>query len=561
MARYKIRLNLENMILLGTLLLTSLLVTPWHNFDAINPPKLGSLIFCSSIGSILLIQRSKKLLDQCETKGFVFLVMALISWMTLSIIFNRYSLSERLFGVFGRNTGFLTYASLCIILVLAISPKNLTIKQVNSTLLLISALVSIYYLIQLFEVDAAEWNIVYEQSPSSTLGNPNFVSALVSIGFAVALGRLIESARNKRLASSIFYSFFCVSSLWIVSRTNSTQGLIIAAFALFFYVATWFWFDLLPNVKVTHLFILKGSFIILSTGGILLAFSVLRDEILQGVLNARIDYWMAGLNMTYRSPFFGVGFDSFGDYYLRSKPQDALFVSDSAHNLWIEISSYAGIPALMLFLTIQVMVLSKVRKVIATQNNAELRFALLAWLGFHIQSLVSPSSIALLVVGFFFTGFLYGQSTIFNKEAHKIAQISTRTDISRYVSLAKLRNFSVTAFLVCWSIVGLSMAFLPLIKDARFRDAIERGDGSGMINQTLAWPFSSQIALVTAKTLNDNNYQTLAISTLEKAVKSNPENSELWATLLAMETSEFSKNLARERLQSLDPQNPTYNRE
>jgi O-antigen ligase len=69
----------------------------------------------------------------------------------------------------------------------------------------------------------------------------------------------------------------------------------------------------------------------------------------------RGDFWRAGWKMTVDNPVFGVGLDGYRDHYRASRDvvtalrpgSDAM--TDSAHNVFLDISSGGGFPLLIIY--------------------------------------------------------------------------------------------------------------------------------------------------------------------------------------------------------------------
>ena len=94
--------------------LTSLIISPWTNFDPIN---LIKMVVVSSVGwSILglLIGESKSLLPYFN-KYFLIFSFAFIVFLCSTFLFSGAPSSQQLWGQFGRSTGLLAYASLIFI--------------------------------------------------------------------------------------------------------------------------------------------------------------------------------------------------------------------------------------------------------------------------------------------------------------------------------------------------------------------------------------------------------------------------------------------------------------
>jgi O-antigen ligase len=76
----------------------------------------------------------------------------------------------------------------------------------------------------------------------------------------------------------------------------------------------------------------------------------------QDSITYRGDYWRAGIRMISEHPLFGVGFDSFGDYYFRYRDltsatrRGPLIYTNSAHNYFIDFAANGGLFYLLLYL-------------------------------------------------------------------------------------------------------------------------------------------------------------------------------------------------------------------
>ena len=162
--------------------------------------------------------------------------------------------------------------------------------------------------------------------------------------------------RSKRDIKSRFaLILWIIVSLGVVWSTGSIQG--IMAFLAGFVALTLLWISKSKKKLVLFsLLIPVYVFFLVETILGLVNKGFLRDFIYQPSVVFRGDYMHAGWAMTLRKPFFGVGMDSYGDWYrevrgevstLRTGPDR---IANTAHNVFLDISSNGGFPLLFIYL-------------------------------------------------------------------------------------------------------------------------------------------------------------------------------------------------------------------
>jgi hypothetical protein len=103
--------------------------------------------------------------------------------------------------------------------------------------------------------------------------------------------------------------------------------------------------------------------------------------------------------------------------------------------------------------------------------------------------------------------------------------------------------------------VGIYVGAIPLVKDARFRDAIERGDGQQMIEIAQQRPVNFHLTLITSQVLKSNNYEDLALREARKLVDINPYEIRGWRKVFEYSTSPVERGEAIRKMRELDPRN------
>ena len=553
-----------SVLLVGLIVITAL-VTPWNNLEPVGLPKLAALTVTVSLVGLLLALFYKS--PPQFPKVFFLSTLIAIALSLLNVLINNQFISERVYGVQGRNFGALILVCLLLISIMSFSlSEKLDPKKILTAIKVSSFLVATYFLAQLQGLDRAAWVDVYGGIPSSTLGNPNFVSAFVSIGFVSTLPLLL--ARQTKLPIRTLIFLISVIELYVSVESNSFQGLAIILLG-FFYVTMSFLKPVLLRRKGVFLAAFF-SLVILITGYFLYRFQEVLS-INNATVQARIDYWEAGLAMGLESPIFGRGFDYFGESYFLFRSERAAVRSpglytDSAHNYFIDLFAFGGFPLLLsvllpIILVIQRKFVSTFRLLNPLERNQEAedvyRGIFLVWLGFLFQAILSPFSIPLGYLGFLLTGFLFGSLSsikIWGKPTDLLVKnrIATKPLQIRPISSKTMLKFLIVPILITLPILGIQ----PLIADAKFRDAIEKGQIEALYQIALSQPLSFQTMHLASEIFLVNDREDLAAQIISEMVTQNPENIRGWRLLDRISDTEAKRVSTRSKILALDPKNP-----
>ena len=288
-------------------------------------------------------------------------------------------------------------------------------------------------------------------------------------------------------------------------------------------------------------------------------------------VQARLEYWEAGLAMGLDSPIFGRGFDYFGESYFlfrseRAAVRSPSLYSDSAHNYFIDLFAFGGFPLLLTVLLPIILVFQ--RKFVSTfrlrnplEQNQEAedvyRGIFLVWLGFLFQAMLSPFSIPLGYLGFLLTGFLFGSLSSF-KNWGKPTDLFVKNKITkkpiqtRLISSESMLKFLIVPILIALPILGIQ----PIIADAKFRDAIEKGQSETLYQIALSQPISFQTMHFASEIFLLNDREDLAAQIISAMVTLNPENIRGWRLLDRVSDTEAERVSTRSKILALDPKNP-----
>ena len=543
--------------------LASLAVSPLTNYDPINLIKILIVVpvaFFSFALAISSMNYSRSRLD----KFFWIVTGSFLITMLSAIIFSEARLTQQIWGTFGRNTGFLTYFSLLLLLVCTalIQKTDFYHKMINS--ILITAIpMTIYCLMQVFEQYLPELGISdpfgwSEKRPFGTFGNINFSSAFFGLSSTVGTILLLEKKFSKSLRFAL--AIMVVIDLAIVLKTGSIQGIMIYAAALG--IAFYIFIRSRPNLRL-----LKVPYAFLSIAAISITVMGLSNKgplskfLFAPSIVFRTDYWHAGWQMTLDHPLFGVGLDSYGDWYrssrglistIRNSPDRT---ANTAHNIFLDLSSNGGFPLLIAYIAINVLALRAAMRVLKRNTEFAPYFVALftTWIAFLIFSAISINQIGVGIWGWLFTGALVGYEISTRDQASSIAKNnsgSKRKGASVLPAGSGIFGF-VGAF------IGFGLAFIPFNADMKYKSATQIGAMDQIIASTKllgSATFYTELALDTAA---KNNFIDQMDELTRKLIQMEPRSFMGWRAMQIITTSTpEEKKLATEKLKALDPYNP-----
>lgn len=546
--------------LLGTYVIAvtvaiTLFVSPWNSIDPVNLPKMV-LLGVLAVMSIAFIfsgnlapksKRNKWLFVSFGT----FLMVLVIDLLTSSSDF-----AFKFYGTPSRNTGFLAYLSLALIaLVAAVSSSAQTLKRFSITLLGVGTFLGVYGLAQSRGIDAFDYVNAYGSDVFGTFGNPNFQSAFMGMVGATALTWLVFGKVSWRLRSSLI--LLVIISLLNV-RLSSEQGYLnllagsIAGLIVF----------LFSTKKIKLGWSVLGAS---SAGGILILMGIfnagpLADFIYKSSLQARGFYWRAAINMMAEHPLLGVGLDGFGNWYRRSRTQAAAelnagVVSDTAHNIPLDLGSSGGFPLLLSYFGIILLALISIIRVIRRSDGFDVAFAsiVVAWVAYQAQSLISINQLGIGVWGWVLTGLLIGYEFNTRNSATEVQESKKR---HKFDKAEKLPASVLLATFIA-GLIGLGISLPPYLAANKFYKALQSGDAAVLQQSAYLKPYDRTRFIYTAQILASNKLETQAIQILSDASEIYPDNFEIWqqwSQIPSATPDQVSK--AKAEMKRLDPFNP-----
>ena len=493
---------LSKIVIVGTPILATLAIAPGLTYDPINLPKALVVITGASLLVTSLIVNFPKLYE--INKLVTFFAIIFLCSLLFSLVFNEAPIAQQLWGVWGRSTGVLTYLAFVIFLLAsAIEGEKKDQISLRRGFERLSYFISIYTLAQAGDIDPINWS---QKLMVATLGNINFMSSFLGLATISMLSRIIIEKLS--VTSKSFYGLFVVLNLFLIWISGSIQGVAVVAAGLSILImlkarkerglrASIAWIS-----SVTPF----GILILLGTAGV-------------GPLNAlkqetvifRMDYWLAGVRMTKENWLNGVGVDSYGDYYEQYRDLAAVErtgpqrITNTAHNIFLDVSSGAGIFAGVAFVAIFLLALNSVVQMTrsAKFTDTDAAFAGM-FFGFLVFAMISINQIGVGIWGFVFMGSLIGSSVRqkVGVKQSEIGNIQARTSNSKASRVADTRTNTSLILSIIMGTTVFIVGLQPIITDAKMLRAVQNSDFQAM---------KESVSRSTATSFHKSKFQTLLV--------------------------------------------------
>jgi hypothetical protein len=528
---------------LVALFVNSLIVTPITNKDGMIIPKM-SLMFILALFFIPFLAKNLKVFFEFRTdKFFLLLNFIILLHCIFVILLSSAPLEQQIYGRTGRGLGLITVFSLGVISLLAIAfISQLNSKKVLFWLVSSAFLSSLYSVFQSFGFDLLKWES-RTNGVIGTLGNPNFQSAFAAMVLVPSF--LYFLGNRKFLVFGIIISLFF---LFTIFRTQSRQGFVAGFFSVAITILIYCWY----KNKLWFLISFFGSFII----GICTILGMLNRGPLSGYLYntsivSRGDMWRSAFTTANEYPFFGVGLDSFGDYFLKNRDIIAANHSfseytDNAHNFYLEQAATGGYPFALLNLVMVVTVIYSFFNIQKSINKFEPVVVSLfaSWLAFQMTSIISPGNLVTMHWNAILSGGIIGLSKFFTPNYAALAQNSN----------PKIRKSWSTSLVL--SILAIVVVFPYFNVDRLQLKGMQSGDANLVIKATLSFPESTVRYSLIGRELLTSGLTQQSLELARSGVEYNPNSPGLWALILVNPSAPLNERLnAKQKILELDPLN------
>ena len=545
--------------LLGwTALLATVMVMPWAAYDPINVPKLAVISVGGFMALGALLANRAELMKKQYRLVLIF-GAAFVAQLTLVLVVSGTNFYQEFFGTFGRATGYVAYVALAsLLMVAAVSASTFALRRFTWSLLAAGLISIVYGIIQALKLDPIGW--VNQYTPViGFLGNPNFQSSFVAISgvasFSMILGRKI------RIHFRLALIAYLVLSIYVIQETRSLQGLVVLFGGILFLIAIFIRSTKVRVIFIPYVMFLTSIFTLAIAGllnkGPLSAFLYKESVTLRG------NYWRAGWEMTLEHPLFGVGLDSYGDWYRRVRTAEVTLekgpdvVSNAAHNVLLDFSSNGGFPLLIIYLFMMFLVVSAAFKVIKRNSGFDPVFSGLVatWVAYQAQSIISLNQLGLAVWGWIISGLIIGYE-INTREAEVVQKQAPKGKSASAMATQKVMPATAVGMFV-GLLVGIALGAPTLNTASKYKSGLETGDANIVQNIASIWPQdasrSAQIALI----LNENKLPDQALTVVQEAKTKFPDSYDVWKVLAALSNAPAADvEEAKAQMKRLDPNNP-----
>ena len=488
-------------------------------------------------------------------------------FVIFSIIYSVNSRSpfvQNLYGVYGRNTGLLTYIFLASI---ALGASSLHSRSSLDRLflgLIATGVVNIAYCAWVISFgDFISWYNPYKNI-LGLFGNPNFIGAFLGIWISSTIGYVLT--RRLPLYQWLIFAVVVLIALFEVYKSHAVQGVVVTAAGLVvvaFYLIRNYTKGILAIATYTVAVSILGALAILGA----LQKGPLASIIYKESVSLRGVYWKAGIKTGSDNPIFGAGMDAYGDWYRQSRSEYGATVlpgpntvTNSAHNVVLDVFSYGGYPLLISYLGILILGAATIFSNLKRTRSYDPLFVGLsvAWVGYQLQSIISINQIGLAVWGWVLTGALISYERILKRGELSTPESNSKSGGTR-LKQANTNIFSAPLIAGIGVVAGLIIATPPISSDMSWISAIKSRSVTSVedaLTPSYLNPSSSERYVNAVQTFESSKLFDLAHKYALAGVKFNPQSFGAWFTLYSISRStEAEKAEALQNMRRLDPFN------
>lgn len=434
--------------------------------DPVNVPKLCLLAIGTAIASLVWLI---KVWDEDRRPAAALLLVppaaALLVPLTISWIFSPYH-SWSAVGHYPRFLGLIPYLLVIVFALLVAEIFRGRVMILVKALVWAAAVVAIYGLLQVLQLDPLEWTT--QGVASSTLGNPNFTGGFLAIALSLVIGAWVEtSPRNPLLL--IAGGFIAACLVFTRSEGAWAAGIAGAFLCVGTYARTRWGRARLVGV------VAAGGVALLVVAGVVATVVVDDVPFEYRTIDRRGDWWVAAVSMGMDQPLVGNGPNSFSIENPHYQPSDyaaAPVFTDDPHSVPLAFFASNGFMGLGWLVAVGLFIRMGWAAELDRPFVPALQGAAAAYL---VQALVSVDTVALRTIGWTVVAALAATMTDSSRRQKK----KSRRQTARGVQERLLAGVAVVAALVTlWWGARLVLADFRFLQAQRL---FSEGDGTSAL--------------------------------------------------------------------------------
>ena len=536
-------------------LITGILILPGISQDPINLPKMCVLVVIGiSILGLLISNPQKYLIS--GSKVFSLVLVFFFFQLSLVLLFADSPFSEQFYGTNGRNTGYLAYLGLLLLALGAnITADHVLLKNTGYLLVIMGFLSASYGLLQTTGKDPISWNNPFN-SVITFLGNPNFASSFLGICAVVTFALVLQ--KKIPLFRRIVFCFQVAFLVILTLRSRSQQGTLVflsgAVLVFLFYIK--------GNPRLSRRILLNSYLAFVSIAATFAILGMLKIGPLSEFLyklsvRQRGYYWHAAKDMMLSHPIFGVGLDSYDNWYLLERSANAAFntpdtQSNSAHNIFLDLGAGGGVPLFAINLILSALAFRAIYKLFRRTSAYDWSIAAVsgAWVAYEAQALISINQLGVGVWGWILMGLIVGFEYKDRQSSKNVLNHKIPSKLSKVKSVST--NSAVGVIL--GAIIGSCLVFPVMRNDIEFRKATTNSDAQNLINKAMAQPMDLNRTLLAANLLASSNLIQSSLDLIDLVISKNPRNYDAWKMKYEFTPQgSADREMARQNLTKLNP--------
>ncbi|MEI7542352.1 MAG: O-antigen ligase family protein [bacterium] len=415
------------------LLLVTVVALPLYfnimSFDQFELPKLTLLRIITTIMTALWLVR------MLEKGKFEFiqtpLDLPLLGFAIMNLVTTFTSFAPQLSfrGEYENFAGSLSTLNYILIYFIAVNHINTLprIKAFNYAILISGAIITIYAISQFFGYDIVQWSedSLIKGRYFASMGNPNFLGALLAMIIPINLALLLINIRNKKYIVSASLLLLCILMYIALFGTQSRAPFLAFVASLFVFGIYWL-STLMKNATAQPVLASKHTFAFLSNElpkhrkvlafvlGLIIVTSTLSitigreatnrlwnsiANVKQSLAVSRLHIWIPALKIINENPILGTGVDTFKSVFPKyagtnfAQIDGANVSSRTAHNELLNIAATMGITTLGIYLLLilsYILMWYRAFKRISDNNIRLISIAMFAsFIAYFVQNLFS----------------------------------------------------------------------------------------------------------------------------------------------------------------------------